>query len=487
MKILLVSGEVHPYSKTGGLGDMVGALARALAAAGHQVGVVTPLYAGLRAKVPDLQPLGPAAEVVMGWRRVPMVVQTLSPEPGLTMYFVDHPGYFERPALYGEHGGDYPDNAERFVFFSLVAARLAVELPWRPEVVHVHDWQAGLVPILLQHQRLHAGWRRSLRTVMTIHNLAYQGLFPGWDFALTNLPADYFNLHGVEFYGQMNCLKAGIAFADAITTVSPRYAREITTPEYGCGLDALLRARAGALTGILNGVDYEEWKTSGNRYLPCAYSARQPAGKGKNKLALQQELDLPVGADTPLFGSVTRLTDQKGVDLTLGALEEMLGTGLQYVLLGSGSPVWEEAFRDLARRFPRQVAVRIGFDPGLSHRIEAGSDFYLMPSKFEPCGLNQLYSLRYGAVPIVRATGGLDDSVVDIAADAEHATGIKFTEYAPWALAKAIRKALALYAEPALLKEYRRNGMLADFSWDRAVAGYLRVYTGAAGAPSFHP
>ena len=188
-----------------------------------------------------------------------------------------------------------------------------------------------------------------------------------------------------------------------------------------------------------------------------------------------------------MFGSVTRLTDQKGVDLTLGALEEMLGTGLQYVLLGSGSPVWEEAFRDLARRFPRQVAVRIGFDPGLSHRIEAGSDFYLMPSKFEPCGLNQLYSLRYGAVPIVRATGGLDDSVVDIAADAEHATGIKFTEYAPWALAKAIRKALALYAEPALLKEYRRNGMLADFSWDRAVAGYLRVYTGAAGAPSFHP
>jgi starch synthase len=274
----------------------------------------------------------------------------------------------------------------------------------------------------------------------------------------------------------LNCLKAGIAFADAITTVSPRYAREITTEEFGCGLDGLLRKRQDRLFGILNGVDYEEWNTTRNPLLKHPYSATRLAGKAKNKIELQKELGLPPAADTPLFGTITRLAEQKGVDIKLGALEEMLSANLQFVLLGSGSPAFERAYLSLARRFPSQVAARIGYDESLAHRIEAGCDFYIMPSRFEPSGLNQMYSLRYGTIPIVRAVGGLDDSVIDFSQNAARANGIKFCEYSARVLAKAIRKALAIYEQPGLLRRYRQNAMKADFSWDRAVGEYLKVY-----------
>jgi starch synthase len=309
-------------------------------------------------------------------------------------------------------------------------------------------------------------------TCLTIHNLAYQGTFPAADYSLTNLPMDYFNPNDVEFYNQMNCLKAGIVHADLITTVSPRYAREITTPEFGCGLDGLLRNRRISLVGILNGVDYDEWSTTDNSFLPHPYSAENLRGKIDNKLELQRELGLPLNETIPMFGSVTRLADQKGIDIQVGAREEMLGANMQFVLLGSGSGVFEHAYRDLARRYPTKVAIKIGFDQGLSHRIEAGSDFFLMPSRFEPCGLNQMYSLRYGTIPIVRITGGLDDSVVDINEDPDHADGIKFSEYSSRALAKAIRKALALYAEEELLQQYRLNAITADFSWERTAQQY---------------
>jgi starch synthase len=332
------------------------------------------------------------------------------------------------------------------------------------------------VPLFILHQKLQEGWLNIPKTCFTIHNLAYQGYFPAAQYALTNLPMDYFNPFGVEFYGQVNCLKAGIAYGDVITTVSPRYAREITTPESGCALDDLLRKRQKSLFGILNGVDYEEWNTTKNPHLPFPYSVRSLAGKAKDKLELQREVGLPVAASVPLFGSITRLADQKGLDIQLAALEEMLSTEMQFVLLGSGAATYEKAYRELASRHPSKVAVRIGFNQRLSHRIEAGSDFYLMPSKFEPCGLNQMYSLRYGTVPIVRITGGLDDTVVDIAEDRARANGIKFLEYSGRALARSMRKALSLYGEPKLLRSYQRNGMTTDFSWDRMVRHYLEVY-----------
>jgi starch synthase len=476
MRILLASSEVHPYSKTGGLADMTGAMAKGLAHAGHQVGLVTPLYRGLRERFPELQKMDWHMDIPLGTRRVQSEVWTLAPTPGLTIYFINQPEFYNRAGIYSEGGADYIDNAQRFIFFSKAVTHLARYLPWRPEVVHVNDWQTGLVPLLLLHEKLTGGWENMPRTCVTIHNLAYQGIFPASQYALTNLPRDYFNLNGLEFYGSMNFLKAGIVYGDVITTVSPRYAREITTPELGCGLDDQLRKRQGSLFGILNGVDYEEWNTTNNPYLPHPYSLHKMTGKALNKAELQNQLGLPVEPDAPMFGSITRLADQKGVDIQLAALEEMLNTKMQFVLLGSGAPVYEKGYRKLASRHPSKVALCLGYDQALSHRIEAGSDFYLMPSRFEPCGLNQMYSLRYGTVPIIRITGGLDDTVVDISENQDLADGIKFAEYSARALARSMRKALVLYDEPELLRHYQRNGMTTDFSWDRMVKGYLEIY-----------
>lgn len=479
MRILLASSEVYPYSKTGGLADMVGALAKTLARLGHRVGVVTPLYKGIRARFPEIKPFDWQMSLPLGPRYVSAKIWTLDPTERLRIYFVAQPDFFQRASLYQENGSDYLDNAERFVFFSKAVTHLARYLPWQPGLVHVHDWQTGFVPLFIRHQREREGWGNAPPVCLTIHNLAYQGLFAPNKFDLTNLPRDYFGMNGVEFFGMVNCLKAGIVFADAITTVSPRYAREITTEELGCGLDSALRQRQADLSGILNGVDYDEWNTTANPFLKHPYSIQDMSGKAKQKADLQRELCLPVSPRTPLFGSITRLTEQKGVDIQLAALEEMLAADIQFVLLGSGAPFFENAYRRLALRFPTKVFVRIGFDQGLSHRIEAGCDFFLMPSRFEPCGLNQMYSQHYGTVPIVRQTGGLDDTVIDISADVPRASGIKFSEYSARALVKAMRKALVIYQIPSLLQHYRRNAMFANFSWDKTAGDYLTVYSHA--------
>jgi len=482
MKLLLASSEVYPYSKTGGLADMVGGLAKTLARLGHEVGLVTPFYAGIREQFPGLQRLDYFLEVPLGSGRVKGEVWTLQPAERLTIYFVDQPGYFHRSGLYQQFGVDYPDNAQRFIFFAKAVGHLGLHLSWRPELVHLHDWQTGLTAVFLDQQRQTLGAQgRVPRTCVTLHNIAYQGVFAAAQFACANLPWSYFSSRGLEFYGRFNCLKGGIAYADVLTTVSPRYAREITTEEFGCGLDGLLRERLSKLTGILNGVDYGEWNTNANPHLKHPFSVADPGGKAINKAELQQELGLPVRADIPLFISIGRLVEQKGVDILAAGLEEMLPAQMQFALLGSGESRFEGAFQQLAKRFPDRAVVRIGFDEGLSHRLEAGGDFFLMPSKFEPCGLNQMYSLRYGTVPVVRATGGLDDTVIDIKDDAQNANGIKFSEYSGEALAHAIRKALALYAGSDLLAHYRRNGMSADFSWDRTAAAYEAVYRRALG------
>jgi starch synthase len=476
MRILLASSEVHPYSKTGGLADSVGALGRALAKDGHQVGIVTPLYRGIREKFPAIRRIDWHIDLPLGDQRVGAELWVLEPAAKLTVYFIHQPGYFDRADLYGEHGADYPDNGERFIFFSKCVTHLARYLPWQPEVLNVNDWQAGLVPALVLHQSRNEGWGKPPKVCQTIHNLAYQGSFPPKIFDLTNLPADYFRAEGAEHFGRLNCLKAGIAFAGVIITVSPRYAREITTQELGEGLDDLLRKRQNAVVGILNGVDYDEWNTTANPHLKAPYSADDFAGKAINKSALQRELGLPVESAIPLFGTVTRLVGQKGIDIQLGALEEMLNAGIQFALLGNGSPDYARAFQILAKRFPRQIAVHIGYDHPLAHRLEAGCDFYVMPSLFEPCGLNQMYSLRYGTVPIVRRTGGLDDTVVDAIDNPAAPTGIKFSEYNSAALARAIRKALVIYEDVKLLRHYQRSGMAVDFSWERIVERYEKVY-----------
>jgi starch synthase len=481
MKILLASSEIHPYSKTGGLADMSGALAKGLARSGHQVGVVTPLYRGIPERFPDIKRLDWKLEFPLESRQVAGKIWTLAQSDGLTVYFVAQPEFYGRPGIYQENGTDYADNSERFIFFSKAIAHLALHLDWQPELVHLNDWQTGLTALFLQHHARVTGQGSRPRICMTLHNLAYQGLFPVSQYPLTGLPWDYFVPEGVEFYGQLGCLKAGIVYSDVLTTVSPRHAREIITPIDGCGLDGLLRQRQDILFGILNGVDYDEWNTVKNPHLPLPYCAADLCGKAADKQALQNELGLPAEPELPLFGNIGRLVKQKGVDILLGALEEMLPTGIQFVQLGTGLPQFEKAFQELGKRFPTQAAVRIGFDEGLSHRIEAGCDFYLMPSQFEPCGLNQMYSLRYGTIPIVRATGGLDDTVIDPREDVESANGIKFHEYSGAALAKGIRKALALYADGDWLQRFRQNAMAADFSWERTAQEYLDVYRKAVG------
>ncbi|MDB6026335.1 MAG: glycogen/starch synthase, partial [Verrucomicrobiales bacterium] len=457
MRILLATSELHPYSKTGGLADMVGALGKFLARAGHEVTIVTPLYRGIRQKFPDLKKFNWQFDLPMADRRVYGEACIHEPSERLRILFVDQPEYFDRPGLYEDRNLSYPDNAERFLFFSKCVVNLARYLPNLPRVIHVHDWQAGFVPLFVQHLKMHDGWGNAPRVFLTIHNLAYQGWFPREQYPLTNLPTEYFHPHGVEFFGGANCLKTGIVYSDALTTVSPRYAREITTEQFGCALDGILRGRQNVLSGILNGVDYEEWNTEQNSYLTHAYSIRNLTGKASDKIDVQQELGLPVNSTIPLFANVSRLADQKGIDIQLGALFEMLAGKMQFIQLGSGSPEYEAAYRKLAARYPDKVAVKIGFDQGLSHRIEAGADFFLMPSRFEPCGLNQMYSLRYGTIPIVRRTGGLDDSVIDISDDETNATGIKFGEYSIQALSKAIRKALIIYEDKTLLAHYRQN------------------------------
>ncbi len=476
MRILLASSEVHPYSKTGGLADMVGALSKSLARSGNHVNVVTPLYRGILERFPTIECLDQTLCLNLGDRELQAALYSLKVSEELTIYFVSRADFFDRKGIYVENGVEYSDNPERFIFFSKAVAELTHRLPKNPDVVHLHDWQVGLVPALFHHERHNEG-RRTPPTCLTVHNLAYQGIFPIDKFGLTNLPWDYFHPDGLEYYNQVNCLKAGLVYSDKILTVSPRYAREIMTEELGCGLDGVLRGRKNDLLGILNGVDYEEWQTTRNPHLRHAFSAHARAGKVDEKLDLQNELGLPVDASIPLFATITRLTEQKGVDIELEALEGMLKETMQFVLLGAGDPVHERAFQELAGRFPSKVAIRIGYDPGLAHRIEAAGDFYLMPSRFEPCGLNQMYSLRYGSVPIVRATGGLDDSVTDITEDLHQANGIKFYDYSSAALAKAIQKALVLYEERELLRYYRDNGMRVDFSWERTCLEHLKVYS----------
>ncbi|HRI14856.1 MAG TPA: glycogen synthase GlgA [Verrucomicrobiota bacterium] len=478
LRLLHATSELHPFSKTGGLADMVGALAQSLARAGHHVQVVTPLYRNIRPRFPALRPAQWRFDLSLGGANVSGEFWRLDPEPRLTLWFVDQPSFFDRPGIYNEHQIDYPDNAARYAFFSRAAALLARHLPEPPQIVHAHDWQTGLLPVLLHQARVSGAWSHVPESVLTVHNLAYQGWFPAEQWNLSGLPASWLHLESALHYGQVNFLKGGLALASALTTVSPTYAREICTPEYGCGLDGLLRRREYELTGILNGVDYTEWNTTNNPALPCPYDAEHLAGKAANKARLQQEMGLPREQNVPLITNITRLVEQKGADLLLTATRELLSAGerLQFVLLGSGDPKLEAGFESLAREFPQSAAVRIGFDQQLSHRIEAGADFFAMPSRFEPCGLNQMYSLRYGTVPVVRGTGGLQDSVIDPRENHDGATGIKFHDATSVALANALRKAIALFAQPEALNHFRQNGMHADLSWTRQAARYVELY-----------
>ena len=467
MNILQVSSEVFPYSKTGGLADMTASLAKAQAESGHQVTLVTPLYKGILEEFNNLEPTGIELLISIGENQKYANIWQLKPIKNLTILFVDQLDFFGRDSIYGQN-----DDAERFIFFSKSVAQLAISSEFSFEIVHAHDWPSALViPLLSIHQG-------KIKKIFTVHNAAYQGRFSGNKFELTGLPEAFFNWEQLEYYNDINLLKGGIVFADLVTTVSPQYAKELQSVEYGCGLEGVFQAKGNTLIGVLNGVDYSEWNTTDNPYLAAPYSADSPENKVINKISLQRELGLNEEPDIPLIGNISRFAEQKGIDILIETLNRQLETGavFQFVGLGSGDSFLEQEMSKLSEKHPEHIAVKIGYDRRLSHVIEAGIDFFVMPSRFEPCGLSQLYSLRYGAIPIVRSTGGLDDSVNDLTQGENIATGIKFPDYTSDSLSQAIERALALYGNPDHLFKVRDNGMRADFSWKRATTEYDRLY-----------
>ena len=461
VRILMIASEVSPFAKTGGLAEVAAALPRALGRLGHHVDVVMPRYRGITTGAPEVQ----VAD-------------------GVRVVFIDRPEYFDREFMYGVAGRDYADNAERFTFLTRAALDWAASSDTSYAVVHAHDWQTGLAPLLLQREYTQHRALRDAGTVFTIHNLAYQGIFDAAWLPRLGLAWELMHVDALEYYGRISFLKGGILFSRAITTVSPRYAQEIQQPELGFGFDGILRHRSADLVGILNGIDYDQWDPARDPYLPEPYDALNLAGKLAAKRALLQEYGLAVDTtalERPLVGMISRLIDQKGFDLLASLGDELPRLNATFVLLGSGEPRYEEFWRGLASRFPTRVAARIGFDERLAHRIEGGADLFLMPSRFEPCGLNQMYSLRYGTVPLVRETGGLADTVRNVDPASASGTGFTFREHSPQALLAALRTALHVYEDRSTWRRIQVSGMQQDFSWDASARQYVKVYEQVAG------
>ena len=475
MKILFVASEGLPYSKTGGLADVIEALPKALRDMGHDVAVLLPRYRGNKI----ISTLVSSVSVALGdAMRFPAICEG-EPQQGVRYFFVSDPELFDREQIYGDRNGDYPDNAERFTEFSRVAIEFMKRI-WLPDVVHCHDWQAALVPVLLRTQHADDPALRSLPAVLTIHNLGYQGLFPQTALRKSGLPESFFGTGVLEFYGQVNFLKGGLIFADYLTTVSRRYAKEIQTPEYGWGLDGVIQSRADRLVGILNGADYASWSPETDRFIAQNYSSYSLAGKNACKKNLLDLFGLPAeNLGRPVIGIVSRFVNQKGFDLIAAAADDLMREDLSIVALGTGQPEHEARFKQLAEKYPDRVALKIGYDNAVAHKIEAGADMFLMPSRYEPCGLSQIYSLRYGTVPVVRATGGLDDTVQNFDSRTKQGTGFKFEEYNGPALVECVRRAIAAYLDADAWRAVQANGMAKDFSWKASAASYVTVYEAA--------
>ena len=472
MRILMVASEVAPFAKTGGLADVLGALPQALSRLGHDVEVVMPRYRGVTAgdRVGRIT-------VRLGDRQLDAGVFAVS-DAGVRFVFIDQPSYFDREGIYGQGGRDYADSPERFAFLGHAALRWSMLTGARYDVVHGHDWQAGALAALIGTPgTAHALARVPM--VFTIHNLAYQGLFdrswlPGLGFSPTLMSVD-----GMEYWNQASYLKAGIMFSRVITTVSPRYAAEIQTPEYGFGFDGILRSRADRLVGILNGIDYDQWNPASDPHLPVPFDAGNLSGKVAAKRHALEAFGIQpneAAMGRPLVGLVSRLVDQKGFDLVADASEELLGLDATFVLLGTGDARYETLWHNLSAAHPDRVGARLGFDEGLAHVIEGGSDMFLMPSRFEPCGLNQMYSLRYGTVPVVRATGGLADTVRDFDPKTGEGTGFTFEEYSSTAMVGALTRAIDTYRRPEVWRAMQLAGMREDHSWTTSAHKYVSVY-----------
>jgi starch synthase len=486
MRVAIVASEVVPFSKTGGLADVAGALPSALSKLGEDVLVITPLYAEARKNCErlnlELKECGNGAVrfPIGGAEAEGRILMSSLPGSNVPVYLLENDRYYGRPGLYSnpDDNSDYGDNSERFIFLARGALEACKALGIQPDVLHCNDWQTGLIPAHLHH--LYQNDFPKTASVMTVHNIAYQGLFWHGDMNLTGLPWELFNWRMLEYYGKLSFLKAGLVAAEVVTTVSKQYAKEIQTEQFGMGMEGVLRDRGDTLVGIVNGVDYSVWSPEVDKAIAASYSAEDLSGKAKCKRALQARLRLPVKKEVPVIGMIGRLVEQKGLDLVAAAMDRLMEMGLQLVILGTGQPKYHSLLTEMQTKYPDRIGLFLGFDDVLAHQIEAGSDIFLMPSRFEPCGLNQLYSLRYGTVPIVSQTGGLVDTIVDYSkatAKAGTATGFTFRAGSMNQMRRAIGRAVQLYHEaPDAWRALQSSGMRQDWSWERSAREYIQVY-----------
>jgi starch synthase len=473
MQILMVASESQPFAKTGGLADVVGALPRALVRLGHTVDVVMPRYRGI-----EPARLEATLPVPVGAKTIETAISSIVAD-GVRTLFVHNPQYFERPWLYGSGDADYPDNPERFTFLASAALEWARFVDSAYDVIHGHDWQAAMVPVLAALSTTRRSRLARPISILTIHNLAYQGVFDADWLQRLGLPAELMRIDALEYWGRISFLKGGIVFSRKLTTVSPRYAEEIQSPELGFGFDGLLRERRADLIGILNGIDYDRWDPAHDPNLPEPFCASNLEGKQAAKRKVLEVYGLPGTAETlarPIVGMISRLVDQKGFDLLAALSSDLLRFNATFVLLGTGERRYEDLWQSLAARHPDRIGAKIGFDEGLAHLIEGGADLFLMPSRFEPCGLNQMYSLRYGTVPVVRAIGGLVDTVRNFEPQSGEGTGFVFIEYTPEALLGTLRRALETYRDREVWRRIQMAGMRQDFSWEASARQYVTVY-----------
>jgi starch synthase len=484
LNVLFLSSEVDPFAKTGGLADVSGALPQSIKQLNHEIRIIMPCYGSINERKSKLHNMTRLREIEVPVGTKSMVANVKSSfisnnHTKVQVYFLDNQNLFGRPGLYvhPETMKDYPDNDERFIFFSRGVLEVLKKMGWQPDIIHCNDWQTGLVPAYLKTIYKRDPFYKNIRTVFTIHNMAYQGVFPKSSFSKTSLPPELFSKDGLEAENNMNLLKSGLVFADTITTVSEKYAEEIrSSDEYGFGLQDVVNNRKNDLTGIVNGIDYSVWNPSVDEFIPRKYDFKSIELKLENKKALLAKMGLTFDQRIPVIGIISRLADQKGFDLIREVIDEIMKLRPHLVILGTGEKPYHKMFESVAKAYPENIAVDLSFNNALAHLIEAGSDMFLMPSRYEPCGLNQLYSLKYGTVPIVRATGGLDDTIEEFSPTTGAGTGFKFEKYDSKEMLQAIQRAVQMYNDPHNWKKIIKNGMAKDFSWESSAKKYLRLY-----------
>ncbi|MFZ5979111.1 MAG: glycogen synthase GlgA [Candidatus Zixiibacteriota bacterium] len=481
LKLVMITSEAAPYARTGGLGDVLGALPKGLTRRGHQLKIFMPRYASLNLPGP-VKKSDVTFSVAVDTKQVPASFEIYEDRRNkLEIYFVKNDEFFNRPELYRDPGTgkDYTDNDERFIFFNLAVLRLLKEINWPPDIIHAHDWQAGLSPVYLKTRYAGDPFYAKTKTVLTIHNLGYQGVFEGKRYRKLGLPEElFYSVTGpFEFYDKVNFLKAAISYADIVSTVSKQYANEIqNSEEFGAGLQGVLKLRQADIRGILNGVDYHVWSPSRDKKIPFRYNISNLTGKRENKVTLLNRAGLPLRNKVPLIGIISRLADQKGFDLITEAADRLFNLDLQMVVLGTGEMKYHDLFMELEKKYSDKLKVYLTFDDDLAHLIEAGADMFLMPSRYEPCGLNQMYSLKYGTVPIVRKVGGLADTVVDYNPDTREGTGFVFEPYEADALVATVKRAVTLFTRKKIWTKLMKADMEQDFSWEKATGQYAELY-----------